>query len=64
MRPIAIVALAMLLTPIQAHAYLDPASGSLIIQVLVASVLGFIVGFKRIWFAITDFFRRLFKRQS
>jgi hypothetical protein len=57
-----VLAISQLLAPTAAHAYLDPASGSLIVQVLIATVLGVLVGFKRIWFAITDFFRRLFGR--
>ncbi len=53
-----------LAAPPAAWAYLDPASGTPLIQIVVATVLGVIVGFKRIWFGITEFFRRLFTRRT
>jgi hypothetical protein len=56
------VLLLHLVAPPAAWAYLDPGSGSLLIQVLVATALGMIVGVKRIWFTITEFVRRLFRR--
>jgi hypothetical protein len=56
------VLLAHLIAPPVALAYLDPASGTLLIQLLVAGALGLIVGVKRVWLAITEFLRRLFRR--
>lgn len=44
------------------YAYLDPISGSIILQALIAGVLGAILSIKRVSWAIRDFFARLFKR--
>lgn len=35
--------------PSTAHAYIDPGTGSMIIQVLIAAVLGAVVTFKQWW---------------
>lgn len=40
---------ASLLAPRSAHAYVDPLSGSLILQVLAAGVLSFVFTMKRSW---------------
>lgn len=44
------------------YAYLDPISGSVILQALIAGVLGAILSIKRVSWAIRDFFARLFKK--
>lgn len=36
----------LLIPTAQAHAYLDPGSGSLIVQVLIAALLGLVVAFR------------------
>jgi hypothetical protein len=48
--------------PPPAHAYLDPISGSVILQVLIAGVLGALLTIKRVSWAMRDFFSRLWKR--
>lgn len=47
-----------------ALAYLDPISGSLIIQGLIALVAGIVAGVKSIRRRIVGFFANLFKRKS
>ena len=48
--------------PPTAHAYLDPISGSIILQALIAGVLGALLTVKRVSWAMRDFFSRLWKR--
>ena len=38
--------------------YVDPGSGSYLIQVIIAAVLGFLFYFKNIWWKIKAFFFR------
>lgn len=44
--------------------YLDPGSGSYLIQVIIAAVLGVAFFFKNIVFAIKHFFHRIFGKKS
>lgn len=41
--------LTVVLVPAPAHAYIDPASGSLVLQVVAAGVLAALLTMKRIW---------------
>jgi hypothetical protein len=41
-----------------AYAYLDPGSGSLIVQVIIAGILGILVALKLYWTRITNFILR------
>ncbi len=45
-----------------AHAYLDPGSGSFIIQMVVAGLMGFILMVKIYWGRIRTFFTNIFSR--
>ncbi len=45
------------------HAYLDPGSGSFIIQMLIAAVLGGMVTVKVYFKKIKVFFKKLFKQK-
>lgn len=45
-------------------AYLDPMSGSLILQALIAGALGALLSIKRVGFAVREFFARLFRRRK
>ena len=38
--------------------YIDPGSGSYLVQVIIAAVLGFLFYFKNLWFRIKSFFRK------
>lgn len=51
-----------LIAPPAAHAYIDPLSGSIIIQALVAGALGALLSIKRVGFAVREFFARIKKR--
>jgi len=51
-------ALAWLFLPQDAHAYLDPGSGSYIFQVIVAASLGALFTLRVLWARIMGFFRK------
>lgn len=58
-----VVPLLLLWTPAPAHAlYLDPATGSLILQVVAAGVLTAWLTFRRSWSRVRSFFNSLFRR--
>jgi hypothetical protein len=44
--------------PSVAHAYLDPGSGSMIVQVLIGAVAGSLFLIKQYWFKIKSFFKK------
>ncbi len=44
--------------------YIDPGTGSLIIQVIIGFLVGGLVGAKVFWNRIKGFFRRLFSTRS
>ena len=47
---------------LEQSAYLDPGSGSFLIQLLVAALLGGLFLLKTYWRKVTGFFTRLFSR--
>ena len=47
-----------------AHAYLDPGSGSYIIQLIIAGGVGALFGVKTFWHQIKNFFTSLFRRKK
>ena len=47
-----------------AHAYLDPGTGSYIFQLLVASLLGGLFAIKIFWTKIKMFFTKLFSKKE
>jgi len=49
--------------PRDTYAYLDPGSGSYIMQIIIGFILGTLVGVKIFWKKIKEFFARFFKRQ-
>ncbi len=54
---------ALFMTLSDAHAYLDPGTGSFLFQMAAAGVLGTIFAVKVFWKNIKDTFARLFGRQ-
>lgn len=56
------LALFSLLAPADAYAYLDPASGSILLQALAAGALAGLFMIKRFWAGITDAARRFWSR--
>ena len=59
-----IIALSLLLMPHTAHAYLDPGTGSYIFQILIASLLGIIMGIKIFWHGVKAFCRRILNHKE
>ena len=51
-----------LLAPEAADAYLDPGTGSIILQVAIAGLVGGLVALKIFWNRIRTFFKSLFSR--
>lgn len=47
-----------------AHAYLDPGTGSFILQVVAAGALGGLFALKTFWRQIIDFFQRIFSKKT
>lgn len=58
MHALPFIALYLLLAPLRADAYLDPGSGSLIFQVVIAFFVGIGFAMKQHWIRITNLFRR------
>ena len=54
----ALIAAAMLLWTAPAHAYLDPATGSILLQGLIAGVAGVFVVLRLYWARVKAFFRK------
>ena len=52
--------LLFLALPCGAYAYLDPGTGSFIVQMLVAAVASALLAVKIFWNSIVDFFRKIF----
>ncbi len=59
-RTVLLLAAALLLFPREAHAYLDPGSGSLIVQALVAAFFALSLAIKVYWQKIKLFVRGSF----
>lgn len=49
---------------LKGHAYLDPGSGSFILQILIATLVGGLFILKTFWQRIQTFFRSLFSRNK
>ena len=54
----------VLLLPRDAHAYLDPGTGSYVLQMIIAGVLGAAFAIKMSWFRIKRFFTGMFSRND
>jgi hypothetical protein len=62
-RPAAVIAAAgMLLWAVPAYAYLDPATGSVLLQGLLAGIAGLMVVLRLYWGRLKAFFRRMLGR--
>ncbi len=55
---------ALLLVPHDAHAYLDPGTGSYVLQMIIAGLLGAAFAIKMSWFRIKRFITGLFTRND
>lgn len=59
---LAFLLIASLVFPRSAYAYIDPMSGSIILQALAAGVLAALLVFKRFWYRVTATCRRIWQR--
>lgn len=48
----------------EAHAYLDPSSGGMLLQILLGGVAGFLAVLKIYWQNVKDFLGRFFQKKS
>ena len=65
MKNFALVAVqALALAPATAYAYLDPGTGSFILQMVIAGLLGAMLYVRLAWDRTRQFFTRLFFRRS
>jgi hypothetical protein len=53
---------AILLIPATAQAYIDPGTGSYVVQLLLAGILGALFALKVFWRRVVSFFKGLFGR--
>ena len=53
-----------LILPADAHAYLDPGTGSYLLQIVIASLFGILISIRMFWGRIKTFFAKLFSRNS
>jgi hypothetical protein len=60
--PVAVVCL--LILPQDAHAYLDPGTGSYVLQMIIAGLLGAAFAIKMSWLRIKRFISGLFSRND
>lgn len=58
------LALLLLLLPSVADAYLDPGTGSYVVQLLIGSLLGGLFALGVFWRRVVASFKRLVKRRS
>ena len=61
---IAFLSAMFLLWPRSAHAYLDPATGSYVVQILIAMLVSIGVAVKYYWRQLASFSRRLFSHEA
>lgn len=62
--PALVAVFAILILPVDAHAYLDPGTGSYVLQMIIAGLLGAAFAVKMSWFRIKRFFTGLFSRND
>ena len=57
-----LLGIGLFLIPSNAHAYLDPGTGSYILQMIIAGILGAAFAIKMFWIRIKGFFEKMFSR--
>lgn len=58
-----IILVLMLTSPKCAYAYVDPGTGSFVVQLILGFIFGSIIGIKLYWKKIKSFFAKLFSRK-
>jgi hypothetical protein len=61
---LAVLTIALFLFPVPAHAYLDPGTGSYLLQVALAALVGTLFAVRLFWGRIKAFFQKLFARDN
>ena len=64
LRTLTLLVVLSCLSPRQAYAYMDPGTGSYILQLLIAALLGVSFAVKMFWMRIKTFFTNLVSRQA
>lgn len=59
---LALSILGLFFFPANAHAYLDPGTGSYVLQLLAAAIFGILLAIRLFWSRIKSFLRRLFSK--
>ena len=59
-----IIAALLIVSQLPAQAYLDPGTGSLVLQVIIATFAGIAIWIKAQWQAIKTFFNNLFNKNK
>jgi hypothetical protein len=59
-----LLGIGLVLIPHTAHAYLDPGTGSYILQMIIAGILGAAFTIKMFWIRIKGFFEKMFSRDG
>ena len=47
-----------------AHAYLDPGTGSIILQAIIGAITAFFTSMYIFWAKVKNFFRKIFKKNN
>jgi hypothetical protein len=63
-RILLLLTVVLLALPSTAHAYLDPGTGSYVLQLLLGTVLGGLLALGVFWRRVVAFFKHLFTRGS
>ena len=63
-RVLLLLTLLLLALPSTAHAYLDPGTGSYVVQLLIGTMLGGLFALGVFWRRVVAFFKHLFSRGS
>ena len=63
-RMVALISLGLALTSSSAHAYLDPGTGSIVLQAVLAAVVGAAVTLKLYWMRVKVFFLSMFSSRK
>lgn len=59
-----VLTLVFFLFPARAHAYLDPGTGSYVLQLALAALVGALFAVRLFWGRIKSFFKKLFSKQT
>ena len=64
MKMFTLISVALLAFVSEAHAYVDPGTGSYVLQIAIAGTIAGLFAIKTFWLSIVTFFSNLFGRRS